>query len=69
MIALVTRKAVRGSEAVTRKVSRLVSAMAVALMVPSKVFMPKVCKMVLRRMELLSTSENTLARLVVADRF
>ena len=58
----------RAFEAVTVMVSKLVSGTAEALMVPSKDWMPRSSRIALRRMELLSSSVNTEARLVVEDR-
>ena len=68
MMACAARKAIRGSESVTVMVIRLVFGTTAVSMVPSKEEMSVSCMMVLRMMELFSSSVNSPARLLVEDR-
>ena len=68
MMACAPRKAIRGSESVTVMVMRLVFGTTAVSMVPSKEEMSVSCMMVLRMMELFSSSVNSPARLLVEDR-
>lgn len=68
MMACAARKAIRGSESVTVMVMRLVLGTTAVSMVPSKEEMSVSCMMVLRMMELFSSSVNSPARLLVEDR-
>ena len=68
MMACAARKAIRGSESVTVMVMRLVLGTTAVSMVPLKEEMSVSCRMVLRMMELFSSSVNSPARLLVEDR-
>lgn len=68
MMACAARKAIRGSESVTVMVIRLVFGTTAVSMVPLKEEMSVSCMMVLRMMELFSSSVNSPARLLVEDR-
>ena len=67
-MACAARKAIRGSASVTVMVMRLVLGTTAVSMVPSKEEMSVSCMMVLRMMELFSSSVNSPARLLVEDR-
>ena len=67
-MACAARKAIRGSESVTVMVMRLVLGTTAVSMVPLKEEMSVSCMMVLRMMELFSSSVNSPARLLVEDR-